>query len=357
MKSISRRNFVKTTLISAGGIIAAGQPIFSKPNGGIQQVYVPRMAVNPDIDNLRVVCGVNKSMITGEPAGWDMTSQNSVVNSTEVERTLDALVVSLTKKENASDAWRTIFRKPENKNWDSVKVALKVNCIGKNHPRIAVVNKCCTELNKLGVKYENMYIYDGTHNAGPLYSPFIGKGLPAGVIIGEKNNALGGTVPLEIQEKKGLKSYKCTKMIAEGAIDILVNIALNKSHDKSVGGTTMTLKNHAGTFEPFRIHTGGGLDYILGFSKSNALWGGNPVRQQLCIIDSLWGSVKGGPFNPPDTRLDCLIMGTFSGAVDYLTAKKIREPLMGAVHGPIDRFVTDFGYEEKELTGWEMITL
>jgi hypothetical protein len=356
MKPINRRNFVKTTLISAGGLLAAGQSSFSKPDG-TKQAYVPRMAVNPKIDNLRVVCGVNKAMISSDPAGWEMMDQNKIINNAEVERTLDVLAVSLSKTGTADDAWKTIFRKPDNKNWDSVKVAIKVNCIGKNHPRLAVVNKCCTELNKLGVKFGNIYIYDGTHNAGPLYSPFIGNGLPDGVIIGEKSDALGGTVELEIPEKGGFKSYKCTKMIADGTIDILVNIAVNKSHDKSLGGTTLTLKNHAGTFEPFRIHAGGGLDYILGFNKSNAFWGGNPVRQQLCIVDSLWGSVKGGPIAVPDTRLDCLIMGTFSGAVDYLTAKKIREPLMGAVHGPIDRFVKDFGYEEKELTEWEMIAL
>jgi hypothetical protein len=48
------------------------------------------MAVNPSIDNLRVVCGVNKAMITGLPASWDMAGQNSPINSAEVEKTLDA---------------------------------------------------------------------------------------------------------------------------------------------------------------------------------------------------------------------------------------------------------------------------
>lgn len=356
MVKLTRRNFIKSAAIGTGAVMVAGQKIFAEKSA-LKQVYVPRMAVNPDIDNLRVICGVNKTMITGAPSSWDMSGQNTAVDSAQVERTMDAIAVSLSRKESAPDAWKTIYRKPESKQWDAVKVAIKVNCIGKNHPRLAVVNKVCTELNKLGVKYQNIYIYDGTHNAGPLYSPYIGKGLPAGLIIGEKNDALGGVMKLEIPEKDKFNSFKCTKMIADGTIDILVNIAVNKSHDKSLGGTTLTLKNHAGTFEPMHIHMGGGLDYILGFSKSNALWGGNPVRQQLCIIDSLWGSVKGGPFEAPDHRLDCIVMGTFSGAVDYLTAKKIREPLMGAVHGPIDRFVTNFGYQESEMTGWEMVNV
>ncbi len=353
MEPISRRNFVKTTLISAGGILAAGQPVFSA-SSSTPQVYVPGMAVNPDIDNLRVVCGINKAMVTGAPSGWSMTGQNSVVNGAEVDRTLDASVMSLASKENPADAWKTIFRKPESKNWDTVKAAIKVNCIGDNHPRLAVVNKCCIELNRLGVRFENIYIYDGSHNAGPLYAPFIGKGLPEGVIIGDKNSALGGTIQLEIPIRDGFKSFPCTKMIADGSIDILINIAVNKCHDLDLGGTTLTLKNHAGTFDPWPIHRDGNrdglrLDYILGFSKSNALWGGNPVRQQLCIVDSLWASSRGGPTSIPDKQLDCLVIGTFSGAVDYLTVKKIREPLLGVTHGPVELFVKSFGYKEREL--------
>lgn len=356
MDHCTRRKFIKTAVAGTGGIMAIGHPVFSAPDAK-KCVFTPRMAVNPSIDNLRVVCGVNKAMITGLPASWDMAGQNSPINSAEVEKTLDAVACSLAWKENGPEAWKTIFRKPAEKEWGSVKAAIKVNAIGKNHPRLAVVNKLCVELNRIGVPYENIYIYDGSHNAGPLYFPFIGKGLPAGVVVGDKNEAMGGIMKLPIPEKNNYPSYKCTRMIADGSIDILVNIAVNKNHDQKLGGTTLTLKNHAGTFEPFRIHAGGGLDYILGFSRSNAFWGGNPVRQQLCIVDSLWGSTKGGPFVVPDKQLDCIVMGTFSGAVDYLTVKKIREPLMGAVHGPVDRFITDFGYKENEMNGWEVVTL
>ena len=355
MDQCTRRDFMRKTVIGAGGIMAACSPGFSG-HDTYKHVYVPRMAVNPDIDNLRVVCGVNTAMAKRDPVSWDMAGQNEPIDGAQVDRTLDAMAISLSRKTDASDAWKTIFRKPESKPWDAVKTAIKVNCIGKNHPRVAVVNKICVELNKLGVQYQNIYIYDGTHNAGPLYTAFIGKGLPERVIVSYKSQALGGTVKMTIPEKKN-GAYQCTRMIADGSIDILVNIALNKSHDASLGNTTLTLKNHAGTFEPLHIHMGGGLDYILAFSKSNALWGGSPVRQQLCIVDSIWGSAKGGPFTVPDKRLDRLIMGTFSGAVDYLIAKNIREPLMGVDHGPIDRFVKEFGYTEAEMTGWESITV
>jgi hypothetical protein len=346
---------MRKTVLGVGGIMATGIPVSSKETT-TSHVYVPRMAVNPDIDNLRVVCGVNPAMAKKDPTSWDMAAQNDPIDKEQVERTLEAMAIALARKTNASESWKMIFRKPENKPWSSVIAAIKVNCIGKNHPRVAVVNKICVELNRLGVNYKNIFIYDGSHNAGPLYTPYVGTALPAGVIVSDKDKAMGGTVKLPIPEKKD-GSYHCTKMVADGTVDILVNIAVNKSHDEKFGGTTLTLKNHAGTFEPRHIHLGGGFDYILAFSRSNALWGGSPVRQQLCIVDSIWGSKKGGPFVVPDQRLDRLVMGTFSGAVDYLTAKKLREPLMGVTHGPIDQFVGNFGYAENEMTGWETVTV
>jgi hypothetical protein len=355
MHPYTRRDFLRQTVLGVGGIMTAGSTLLCKQDAG-NHSYVPRMAVNPEIDNLRVVCGINPAMVRTDPTSWDMTGQNDPVDNEQVCRTLDAMALRLSQKTVSQDAWKTIFRKPENKPWSSVIAAIKVNCIGKNHPRLAVVNKICIELNRLGVLFQNIFIYDGSHNAGPLYTSYVGTILPSGVIVSDKNKAMGGTMKLSIPDKKN-KAYQCTKMIADGTVDILVNIAVNKSHDKKLGETTLTLKNHAGTFEPKHIHVGGGLDYILAFSKSNALWGGNPVRQQLCIVDSLWGSKKGGPFVVPDTRLDRLVMGTFSGAIDYLTAKKLREPLMGVTHGPINRFITEFGYTENEMTGWETVTV
>jgi hypothetical protein len=140
-------------------------------------------------------------------------------------------------------------------------------------------------------------------------------------------------------------SFKCTKALATGEIDILVNIAVNKGHSADVGKTTLTLKNHAGTFDPKPIHKGGLLNYIIALNKSNAILGGSPVRQQLCIVDSIW-AMTNGPFGKPDKQLCRLLMGTFSPALDYLTAKKIREPFMNVSHTTIDRFLKDFGYSD-----------
>ena len=49
---------------------------------------------------------------------------------------------------------------------------------------------------------------------------------------------------------------------------------------------------------------------------------------------------------PPDKKLHRLVMGTFAPAVDYLLTKRIREPLLGAKHINVHRFLKDFDYTE-----------
>lgn len=342
----SRRDFIRQATLGAGALMTASllspTKVLATPFS-----WTARKAVNPEIDNLRVVCGVNPAMITGDPLGWDMEGQNKPVSPEQVARTLDAMACLLAQKQAAADGWKLIFRKPESKSWASVKAAIKVNCIAKNHPRVAVVNKICVELNRLGVPFENIIIFDGVHDASAFYSAYVGKGLSAGVIVSEKHKALGGTMKLSIPEPHP-GNFSCSRALVDGSIDILVNIAVNKGHDEKLGKATLTLKNNAGTFDPKPIHIGGGLDYVLAFNKSDAFWGGTPVRQQLCIVDSLWGSVQ-GPWAVPDKRLDRMVMGVFSGAVDYLTVKKIREPLLNAEHKNVARYVTEFGYAEQEL--------
>jgi hypothetical protein len=339
---INRRDF-----LAAGGAIALTAPLAATCAAPAETSFNGRRPVNPGIDNLSVVCGINPAMVKADPSSWDMEAQNTVVDVNQVEKTLDVMAMSLSGAGTAGAAWSLIFRKPAQKEAKGLKAAIKVNCIALNHPRIAVVNKICLELQRFGIPAENIIIYDGCHNAAPLYASFIGNGLPVGVQVSDKYRALGGTTKAPIPApKKG--DYSCAKALADGSIDLLVDIAVNKGHQSGFGGATLTMKNHAGTFDPKPLHIGGGMDYLIAFNKSDAVRGKEFPRQQLCIVDSLWGA-KNGPGGPPDTRLDRLVMGTFSPAVDYLTAKKIREPELKATHNDIERFITEFGYRVEEV--------
>jgi len=340
----NRRDFLKTVSIGAAGILVSCSKSESSNQASVS-AWTPGKKINPAIDNLRVVCCHDHTMINGDPQTWDMKAQNAPVNAEKVYKVLDEMAMALASKGSAQEAWQTIFQKPPAKNWQDVRAAIKVNCISENHPRVAVVAKVCEELHTLGVPCGNIIIYDSDDDASKFYTEFIGKGLPQGVVVSRMSDALGGMIDADVPDPYPGK-FKCTAALARGEIDVLVNIAVNKGHNKDYGETTLTLKNHAGTFEPRPIHKGGGLDYIIAINKSNAILGGTPVRQQLCIVDSLWAMTK-GPFGTPDKQVNRLIMGTFGPAVDYLTAKKVREPVMGVTHNKsIERFLTDFGYAD-----------
>jgi hypothetical protein len=116
------------------------------------------------------------------------------------------------------------------------------------------------------------------------------------------------------------------------------------------------MKNHAGTFEmPVTKHFNGGLKYIIAFNKSRAILGGSPVRQQLCIVDSLW-AMKKGPPGVPTKRPCALSMGTFGPAVDWTVAKRLREPLFGFKHPDfLSMILTEFGYRPAEFENLDFV--
>jgi hypothetical protein len=136
--------------------------------------------------------------------------------------------------------------------------------------------------------------------------------------------------------------------------DILVNIAVNKGHDQpDKGAFTLCMKNHTGTF----IKSTGfmqncpTLQEMIDEHKSEAVVGnGDPVRQQLCIVDSLWAAVK-GPGTPADCIPARIAMGTFGPAVDILVTREIREKIMGARHteSAISTIQSSFDFSEEDL--------
>jgi hypothetical protein len=142
-------------------------------------------------------------------------------------------------------------------------------------------------------------------------------------------------------------TWACTTDIANGLIDILVNCAVNRGHDSNLGSLTMCMKNHYGTFTPSGDphYNAASFTYVTGINKTDAIVGGTPVRQQLCIIDSIWAA-NGGPGGDSDKNVYRLMMGTFAPAMDYLTAKKVREVApMNATHGAnLAQFLPTFGY-------------
>jgi len=356
-KSQSRRDFLKASAVSAAGITISG--ILPKGIYAKQGAWVNGMRINPLIDNLRVVSCKDQGMMPTLPTNWsNFVSVNSCINSEKVYANLDEMAKALAQKTTASEAWATIFQKPANKEFSSARVAFKVNCI---EPRlmtcVAVINKIADELHKLGVPYENIIIYDGCHNAAGKYSQ---NNVPLSIIrqgikVSNGNTMFGTANPNTISVPVPAPyngNVACTAEIANGYIDILINTAVNKGHSAEYGGCTLSMKNHYGTLAPNPLHSYNGL---IGCNKCDAILGGTPPRQQLVIIDSL-AAIPSSNMGTPSKYPYRLVMGTFSPAVDYITAKRIRGTEMGnPPSADIEKILPDFGYTTQQRDSMTLI--
>jgi len=339
----SRRRFLK---MAAGG--AAGLPFIQLGDVcAASSAWSPKKPINPDIDNMKVVCCFDTAMLKNNAVMTNFTSQNNAVNADKVYANLDAMACRLAAKQTADQAWRAIFR--SSKAWADTRVAIKVNTVNTYcMPRIAVIAKLCTVLTGFGVQGKNIVIYDGGNNAFSAYNSYcsLTDTTKINAVVSDGNASLGNTTPVTIDGWTA-KQYYCTTDIASGAVDILINFAVNKGHDRSQNGYfTLCMKNHYGTFGA-AVDFHGSTTPFISINKHAALIGGTPVRQQLCIIDSLTGSIAHNPGTAPDVANPCrLIMGTFAPAVDYCCVKNVREPIMKAVHDPtlVDGLLSYFGY-------------
>jgi len=332
-----RRDFLKITAASAAGLALtrrSNMALAAWPGTGT-------MAVNPSIDNMRVVACYDPQMMKPLTQAT-YAAEQKLVDSCQVQANMDAMAMQLAQVGTADAAWKAIFR--SSKAWAATKVAIKINGIEpKIMASVAVIEKFCNVFTGLGVLPANIFIYDGS-SLGAAGIPTLAAYFSAtdttkipGVV--GNNSILGGTTNAPIP---GGSSAACTANIANGTIDILVNIANNKGHNLAwTGYATLCMKNHFGTFPP--THD---LNYMFNINKSDALLGGTSVRQQLCFVDSLLAISGKMNTGSPDKQPNYLIMGVFGPAVDYLTVKKVREAILGSTHtsATIDSYLTTFGY-------------
>lgn len=336
--TIKRRQFLKISSLGATGLILGGRAssaFGAWPSSGT-------LAINPNISNMRVVGCVDPTMMKSKPTSMTFSAENAVVDSARVSANLDAMAMQLAKASTADAAWSTIFR--SGRAWASTLVAIKVNTLEpKNMARVAVLQKLVSVLRKLGVQPANIIVFDGNDafsggisNYKSHFDP--GDSTKIQAVLSNLNSALGGTTSATLPDRS---SAECTANIASGKVDILINIANNKGH-ALFAGSTLCMKNHFGTFAPNHKDL---ANYVFKINKSDAIIGGSPPRQQLCLVDSLFAN-KASNSGTPEVMPGYLVMGTFAPAVDFLTVKKVREGVMGCKHDSaiVNSFMTSFGY-------------
>jgi len=353
-KGMSRRSFLGTA--AAGALAFSTIPTIITPRR--VEAYQPGGRIHPNVNPLRVVGVRDPAMVTEDavPPAWQ--DQDRLVANAVVEDNIDRMAMALAEEEDVARAWSKIFVKPAGKEWSDAVVAIKTNQIARQRTRSAVMAKVCRVLTGvLGVRGGNIHIYDACHGNSMPGNPF--KGLPEGVTLESKWGGSNLRTKVPTPYFDGSRESECLDHLVRDRVDVLVNIALCKGHGGQFGGFTMCMKNHFGTFSPRPSHQeGGGADYLIGINKSARILGrmdprtGGVMypRQQLCLVDALWGS-KPGPGGPPTHRLDAMFMGVFGPAVDYVGAMRFRKDTMQwpVNEGVATRLLQEFGYSESDL--------
>ena len=375
----SRRSFLKMAAAGAAGITVAGPAVKSVLGATAKtSAWTTGKAINPNISNNRVVCMYDPLMITTPTlASFSLSKFAGATSTTVISTDMDKMAMSLSQKATADLAWSTIFQKPAAKTWAQVVAAIKVNgCNHSNLPRVAVVGKICNVLKGLGVLAANIIVYDGANGSrcndigdyASYFSTTDTTKFPG--ITSTNSTGLGGNGSAVVPN---MSNQTCPASFVSGAVDIIVNISVNKGHctpnnggpaQGNTGGVTLCLKNHFGTFPPTHQNSNPSTgDVAVYMNMSDAIIGGTPPRQQLCIVDSLWADNNNNPDGAPTKVLSRLVMGTFAGAVDYLTSVKIKQDIQvtqlnekNNMDMPqIARFMTLFGYATTDAV-WVPIT-
>ena len=354
MAGITRRQFIRDTAIAGTAIAAVPTLLIRK----YPAAWAPGTTVHPNVDNLKVVGIIDSGMTRGAEIEIPWSRQEELVVRDRVWEGMNRLACGLTGLNEPEKAWNTIFVKPPGKSWSDTVVAIKTNNIGRQHTRSAVMSKVCHALTDVvGVKPGNIHIYDACHG-GSMQSATPFSGLPEGVRIEGQWGGYSGPAVVNGPWPDAGDTSDCLKQLAEGEVDVLVNISMCKGHSDRFGGFTMTMKNHFGTFHPGPGHRRGGFEYLLAINQTPQILGpmdaktGKVIfpRQQLCIVDGLWASDY-GPRGEPNYQPNFIAMGVLPLVVDYVVATQFRAGKMGweVNMEAAGRMLTEFGFSKSDL--------
>jgi hypothetical protein len=278
MSRISRKQFIKKA--GFAGATLAVSPIIFVPKA--KAAWERKSIVHPNLNNLRVVGITDPKMIDGVQPVTSWSLQEKIAAKDTVWENMDKLACGLVETKSPEDTWRAVFINPPRKSWTHTVVAIKTNNISLQHTRSAVISKVChvfTDL--LGVRGTNIHIYDGVHGGSMgMNTPFVG--LPEGVKIKDEWGGINTPVPVPAPWGDGRRTTRSLRYLAEGKVDVLVNIALCKGHSDTLGGFTMIMKNHMGTFSPMYVHQDEALEYLLAVNQTPQVLGPMDPKTGRC---------------------------------------------------------------------------
>jgi uncharacterized protein (DUF362 family) len=277
MAKITRREFVKRTVIGAAGAVAGGAITESLTGKVYAQEFDPKKVVI--VENRKAVPSRNPRDLV----------------EAEVHRMLDAALFELTGKTTRREAWETLgFVSTD-------RVGLKVNGIGRNyHTNKPMVSYAIAALIELGVAENNIIIFD--------------RRIYEAARAGYPPNSGSQGIRVVDEDHYGWDSFSgpCERLsrIVTRQIDKLVNFPVLKDH--IYAGLTFALKNHYGAtgLKPHGNNCAPGIANVNGWE---------PIREKQKIIlgEALFCVRKGGPQGNITDVPKKVIVGVDPVAVDY----------------------------------------
>jgi hypothetical protein len=340
-----------------------------------QEGWQDGMQLHSRIENTRAVFVHDDEMVSTDTVNWaDIPAQNGAVNAERVYENLDRMAVALAGLEaedpqdltaNAAAAWEVVFDKPEGRAWGDLVVGIRPNALDlRISPRWSIIKKLTVELNRLGVPYGNIYVWDGGESSqqnNRCTEYYQDSDLHQDVKVFDSLPDLDTIVQPDGQ------TVMCPVMIKDGTMDMLINVPVNKGHDKPVGGGfTLAMKNHFGTTRG--AHDWDTEDTTL--APDNIAISKTPEVLNIChlnVIDGIW-STRQINYGLPDHATHIMAMSTFAPILDWLVVRKIRDPQqsndvpwgMGVTNTQmpvLENYVSAFGYDPQsdELQNLDLI--
>jgi len=250
---MTRRSFLRTSAVAAG-TLAAG-PVALAQEAGAEK---SRVAIARD---------------------EGVTRDGEAVEDVLAEM-VDATVIALTGEADAAKAWGKLFSSDE-------RVGLKPNGLGGPmlSTATALIHLCVERLRGIGVKTENLVIWD--QDPGKL----IACGLEPGGTWGVR--CMPASAEWDAPVRNGSFSGQITSVLTK-QIDAYINLPIIKDHN--IAGVTGALKAHYGSISnPGEHHANGCDPYIADLYSIPAIRN----KSRLILTDGSRATCEGGPqFNP-----------------------------------------------------------
>jgi uncharacterized protein (DUF362 family) len=297
MSKVSRRDFLRTAGVLAGGALLSGCG-----KKGLWVIQSPPPPPPPPQKSLVIVATHDQA-----------TDTRGNIYPVYVQRIVDAAIIALTGQVTVGEAWLSLF--PDLKSTSII--GIKVNCLNASrlvsHKEMAeAIAKGLAQM-PLGngtFSENNVIVWDRsnselTSNGG--YS--LNTGTTDWRCFGTDQGGVGySTTAWDVagisQNPSRLLSERC---------DFLINLAVLKHHSESE--VSLTLKNHYGSIhDPGSLHANLCDPYIAALNRTirQIL----PGKQVLAMVDCLYGCYSGGPSGPPQFFYKGLIMSRDPVACD-----------------------------------------